>query len=337
MGKMSVGGIDGLNWIFVAKGIGISLVVIGHFYPESSPSYLATVREVIYSFHMPLFFLLSGYLYSHGKYSYGSLIKGKIERLLYPFISVALVFFAIKHGAGRIVKLEHPVGIDAIYTLLVDPINSYMPLLWFVHALFLIFVGYPLIRRYLGNYLILAALLAFNSFGGNDYPVVGKALAYMSFFVAGVILKEDAMVSSRLISQAWWYLLAATALFSIVFYASFSGMLPKYLGYCIKFSLGMIGSLLVMGISKRISNRARPIPGDMLYSIGYYSMTIYLLHTLFESTVRIGFLQLFRDARIPFEAIAIVAVLFGIWFPLLLEQKVFRRYVFTRKYLLGLP
>ena len=45
-----------LNYLDYAKGIGILLVVLGHIYNNS-------VKLWIYSFHMPLFFIISGYLY----------------------------------------------------------------------------------------------------------------------------------------------------------------------------------------------------------------------------------------------------------------------------------
>jgi fucose 4-O-acetylase-like acetyltransferase len=95
-----------LEWIFIAKGLGIFLVVVGHFYTESSPTYWSEMRKIIYSFHMPLFFILSGYLYSHAKYSYSVLIQNKTKRLLYPFASVAVAFFIIKYITGMYVNLE---------------------------------------------------------------------------------------------------------------------------------------------------------------------------------------------------------------------------------------
>jgi len=103
--QMKVGaGRDPFEWMLIAKGIGIILVVVGHFYPETSPTYWSEIRKIIYSFHMPLFFILSGYLYSHGKYSYSNLIKTKAKRLLYPFASIAGAFFLIKYVAGRVVN-----------------------------------------------------------------------------------------------------------------------------------------------------------------------------------------------------------------------------------------
>ncbi|WP_327753585.1 acyltransferase family protein [Sphingobium sp. SJ10-10] len=45
-----------LEWIDVARGIGIVAVVVGHVWTRGA------LRDAMYSFHMPLFFLLSGLL-----------------------------------------------------------------------------------------------------------------------------------------------------------------------------------------------------------------------------------------------------------------------------------
>ncbi len=50
------GGRERLDWIDVARGIGIVAVVAGHVWTRGA------LRDAVYSFHMPLFFLLSGYL-----------------------------------------------------------------------------------------------------------------------------------------------------------------------------------------------------------------------------------------------------------------------------------
>lgn len=47
-----------IDWIDVARGIGIVAVVVGHVWTRGP------LRDAVYSFHMPLFFLLSGYLFS---------------------------------------------------------------------------------------------------------------------------------------------------------------------------------------------------------------------------------------------------------------------------------
>jgi fucose 4-O-acetylase-like acetyltransferase len=325
-------GRDSFEWVLIAKGIGIILVVVGHFYPETSPSYWLAIRNIIYSFHMPLFFILSGYLYSHGKYSYPDLIKTKAKRLLYPFVTIAVAFLLIKYAAGRVVNLEYPVNIDSIYALLLNPIKSYMPLLWFVHALFLVFAIYPLARLVLNNLSILLLLLVINTVLGSDYLVFGKMLANMPFFVIGVILRENRTFSRRAITADWRYIVALVAMFLLTYVIIQLSVNTKSI-YLSRFLLGVIGSWLVINICHALSDKK--INGVLLL-IGYYSMTIYLLHPLFESTVRIAFLQVFKHMQVPFAIIAFVAITCGIVFPLMLEKAVLRKYWITKKFVLGL-
>lgn len=55
---MNIDSNNRIAWVDIAKGIGIVLVLIGHISQNKNLHYF------IYSFHMPLFFIISGYLYS---------------------------------------------------------------------------------------------------------------------------------------------------------------------------------------------------------------------------------------------------------------------------------
>lgn len=76
----------------ISKGIGIVLVVIGH-------SWLAIKHpplfDLIYSFHMPLFFFLSG-MFFNGSGDYGRFALTKADQLLKPFYVVLLSFGMLK-------------------------------------------------------------------------------------------------------------------------------------------------------------------------------------------------------------------------------------------------
>ena len=73
--------------IDIIKGIGILLVVLGH---SGCPQVLS---QVIYSFHMPLFFIASGIFFS-GKYLHNKkeYAKKKIKSLYLPFVQWSVVF-----------------------------------------------------------------------------------------------------------------------------------------------------------------------------------------------------------------------------------------------------
>ncbi|WP_195202481.1 acyltransferase family protein [Phocaeicola massiliensis] len=68
-----------IDWIDIAKGIGIFLMVMGH---TSIPK---LGGHWIYSFHMPLFFFLSGFLFQSGKYSWSQFIKRKVRTMVVPY------------------------------------------------------------------------------------------------------------------------------------------------------------------------------------------------------------------------------------------------------------
>lgn len=84
------------NWIDAAKGYGMILVILGHI-TEYSP-----VGMIIYSFHMPLFFFMSGYLFST-KRSFGEFARNKTRRLILPYFvyAIPLILWDVFAAKGR--------------------------------------------------------------------------------------------------------------------------------------------------------------------------------------------------------------------------------------------
>lgn len=79
-----------LSWIDVCRGIGIILVLYGH--GLSGNSY----RHLIYAFHMPLFFFLSGIVFQHRKYDYiFSFLPKNVKNILYPYFFFAFLTFTL--------------------------------------------------------------------------------------------------------------------------------------------------------------------------------------------------------------------------------------------------
>ncbi len=64
-------------WIDMLKGLAITIVVVGHNTDD-------TIRNFIFCFHMPLFFLLAGYLFSPK--SPLTYLKKSWSRLIIPYI-----------------------------------------------------------------------------------------------------------------------------------------------------------------------------------------------------------------------------------------------------------
>ena len=280
--------------------------------------------------------MLSGFLFKHVKSSYSGLLKNKVKRLVYPFITTAVIFFLVKFSVGIFINIEHPIEVQNVYMLLVDPLNSYMPLLWFVHALFLIYVIYPLVRRALSNnFAILLLFIKVNMMADHDLLGISKVLANLPFFVFGVLLREQNKLFAKVAGERLYIVVTASVFILIFLFHDYLGGLGKY-SYFERFLLGVSGTLFVINISNFIGNLADVRGKHFLIEIGYYSMSIYLFHTFFESGVRIGFLQILSFMQIRFEIVAITAITAGIIFPLVFEKLILKKNAVTKKYALGL-
>ena len=80
-----------IAWVDIAKGIAILLVIIGH--SVSGGIYGSTIRGLIYSFHMPLFFIFSCFTYKMSKDAAD--LKKKTKKAFMKLIGPAFITFAI--------------------------------------------------------------------------------------------------------------------------------------------------------------------------------------------------------------------------------------------------
>lgn len=78
------------SYVDVIKGIGILLVVFQHCMGgRNLPDTLPWISLFIASFHMPLFFIISGYLYK--RKDTNSYLSGKVKSLLIPYLIVMII------------------------------------------------------------------------------------------------------------------------------------------------------------------------------------------------------------------------------------------------------
>lgn len=86
------------NTVTIVKAIGIILMVWGHAMVWGTP-----VCNVIYTFHMPLFFLMSGYCFKE-KYIYDAklFVMRKLKGIYVPFVVFSLIFLALHNVFTKI-------------------------------------------------------------------------------------------------------------------------------------------------------------------------------------------------------------------------------------------
>lgn len=130
-------------WVDYAKGIGIILVVFGHvnrgLYSAgiqlSGSSYLLT-DSIIYSFHMPLFFFLSGLFFTQSLDKKGktSFVISKIDTIVYPYVVWSLLQGMVEVLLSR--YTNNPSSLGDVLSLFTHPRAQF----WFLYALFMVFV-----------------------------------------------------------------------------------------------------------------------------------------------------------------------------------------------------
>lgn len=95
------------QWADLTKGIAILLVILGHSYIPA-PS----LCKLIFTFHMPLFFIIAGYFFNFKKYenNFGILLKKSAQRLLIPYTVSAFILMSYHNVFRSIVSYIYSSG-----------------------------------------------------------------------------------------------------------------------------------------------------------------------------------------------------------------------------------
>ena len=104
-----------IDYIDIVKGITIILMIIGHV--SNIPTIL---RTFIFSFHMPLFFIISGYTFKKKKQT--KLLKSSIRRLIIPYLLTGITMLIL----NIIISIKNQ-EIKNILNLIK---NSFLSILW---------------------------------------------------------------------------------------------------------------------------------------------------------------------------------------------------------------
>ncbi len=156
-----------IEWIDTAKGLCLFLVIFGHLLTIGTWQNLKTA---IYSFHMPMYFILAGWLMKPKDQKFLVFLKEKFFRLLLPAIVYLLICLPLA------VKLQVDAGKSTTQILyLIFYYKGQLALnapVWFLIAMFQILVFAKVIR-----------LDKYNSWGKLAVSVVCFALTYVLYKV----------------------------------------------------------------------------------------------------------------------------------------------------------
>lgn len=156
---------------------------------------------MIYQFHMPLMFFISGML--SGKIlkldsfaDRGQYIKNRFLRLMVPYFAIALLYLPFKMALSRFAN--QPYDISGIWKILLgeNPDGG----LWFLYVLFLIQVVMCfLVRKENLRFSVIASIIiaAIITFLDTKWFRVDDAIFYLCFVVAGLYYTNSSLFKKK--------------------------------------------------------------------------------------------------------------------------------------------
>ena len=280
--------------IDIARGIGIFFVVLGHSIKQTQiqAAWIRILTYIIYSFHMPLFFCLSGFvsakilrMHKHERIHY---VSSRARRLLIPYFTIGLIYIPVKLKLSE--AAVKPFAVSDIWKLLIgqNPDVS----LWFLYILFLIeLICAALVNTYnfrsiwYGSFFLSVAIYWLN--------LDIRTPKYLFFFLMGIWVRlkfedcreagyEDAMDGQDLLA----FLAFVTDIIAIVFLYRTTITVTMVL-------TSLCGIYLVLWVSSRLVyniDGEEKEPGKaarILLLLGLFSMDIYILHEPIMTAVKL--------------------------------------------------
>lgn len=271
------------KWVDDVKVIACILVVLGHFFQSMTKSNILPenglyqwFNTTIYYFHVPLFFICSGYLYQ--KYSkvnsVGSWCKNVAKKALalgIPYATFTTATWVLKKVFSSSVN-DQIGGLGD--TLFLHPTAPY----WYLYALFFIFLVTPTFSDVkaaaVGLIVALAAKVLILT-GGYSIYAVSTVLSNEIWFVIGMsICAFNVQLKGRKVQGTICGLLFI--ILSILVYT------VEISGSAISFAMGLLACVAVIMMAAGFEEKF----GRGMEFIAKYTMPIFLMHTLFAAPLR---------------------------------------------------
>lgn len=164
------------KWLDMGKGMAILAVVFGHLSSLNSHNNLYLW---VYSFHLPVFWIISGILLSMKNYEnvpMTEIIKNKFKAIMYPYVVFSIIIIAYNY-VGLLLKItsKYKFGIIVENSLSLRGMNC----LWFLPVLFVSEVIFILLIKHKQKVLL----------WGIFFAVLGTIIAV--YFSKTDIFKDD--------------------------------------------------------------------------------------------------------------------------------------------------
>lgn len=292
-------------WLDYARSAACILVALGHLFLSFEESAILVngaasfLVELIYRFHVPVFFFCGGYLFQKKFSKYESRSGRMKNRLLrcFDYLVVYVVFSAVTYYIKFLLSgdVNAPVEQSFIQTLVSEPVNQ----MWYMYAIFFITLITPVISSAVSCLTVLIIAVIFKL--SVCIPVVSDFLPHQIeyvmnneiWFLLGGVWAYKSIPPSK---KAAYPLMLFFVIASAAVY--FAGIKSAFIDAHLTFS-GMLGAIEII----RIATMKKQSMSLVSRIFSKYILQIYLLHTICAAGIRVVLLKL-QIENFPIHLIA---------------------------------
>lgn len=275
------------------KAFAIILVVLGHSlqYGLGQPNdgiFDNWLMKFIYSFHMPLFMMISGYLFGFSvkKHSFKENLFGKLKSLLVPIAiwSIPVTFIdIIKYSPERL----NPWDFFKTY------LNEFIGQFWFLWAVLLCSVVVLIVNRFLKDSIIVYIVIFGLTFIIPNIIMVDELYRFMfPLFVFAYLISKYNIIKNISVRKVYAITIASMIIFIalLIFYNRESyiyisghslihkqNWLHQLFVDIYRIVIGIAGAVFFWGLFSIISKYIKGVLSKVLICLGTNTMGIYII------------------------------------------------------------
>ncbi|MCM1285849.1 MAG: acyltransferase [Acetobacter sp.] len=276
-------------WVDNIKFVACILVVLGHFYMSMVSAKILPdnalyniIIQAVYTFHVPLFFVCSGFLYQksnkvHSLKAWQHNVSDKLLNLGVPYFTFSIITLLLKAVFSDYVNTEAGNFFNSLF---INPISPY----WYLYILFFFFLLIPCVnsKKQANTLLIAAIILKIVNIAIHDLgyhlPYIFSLTSKFIWFAIGMWLAVNEIncnIKRKKIFMIISFITAA--LLSIYFFRQYTN------NETIK---SVIGILFIIAIL--ICSHVTDIKyiNNISFKFSEYFMPVFLMHTISAATVR---------------------------------------------------
>ena len=265
------------------KGFAIILIILGHtiFFIDQSNADKNLIFKLVYTFHVPLFFFISGYLV-YGRFGPTTLtwIKKKISGLIIPYLIFTFTYFFILPGFS-LSRITFDGLIYSLFAYTKPDSAWFLPVLFesLVVLSFIINIERIIKQKYFFLFFILFIII-FPIIPLNSIPGGSQVVNYSPYVIIGyyickykeefeiknknnLYLKDSLLIIGALLFPVLFYLnLKSNLLFNVIYFKfilAFGGIICSY------FTIKLISKSKIF---------------SLFALCGVFSLELYLIHLI---------------------------------------------------------